>query len=143
MAPAVAGFASSLTSARLQAPLVAMIARTWTAHASRPGTDAYVEFFRLTLTPQLASLEGHRGAVVLRSPVADDDVHITVITFWESMTAVARFAGSSPDVAVVEPEARALLTSFDARVQHHEVAFARIEGMAGVGGSGEGVRSDQ
>jgi hypothetical protein len=56
------------------------------------------------------------------------EVRITVTTFWESMIAIGRFAGSNPERAVVEPEARALLTSFDDVVTHQEVAldsFAR------------------
>jgi heme-degrading monooxygenase HmoA len=48
-------------------------------------------------------------------------VEVTVLTFWDSEEAVARFAGDAPERAVVEPEARAQLTSFDERVTHHQV----------------------
>jgi hypothetical protein len=39
------------------------------------------------------------------------------------MTAVERFAGAPYDRAVVEQEARAVLTSFDEHVEHREVAL--------------------
>jgi hypothetical protein len=44
-----------------------------------------------------------------------------VITFWESMGAIRRFAGEDPERAVVEPEARAVLAEFDDVVLHYEV----------------------
>jgi heme-degrading monooxygenase HmoA len=98
-----------------------MIARSWSARASLDGAEKYADFFRTVLVPQLAGIEGHRGAVVLQHPTELDRVEITVLTFWDSMDAIARFAGSPPDQAVVEPEARAVLTQFDAKVRHHRV----------------------
>ena len=102
-----------------------MIARSWTARADEAGADAYAKFFTTTLTPALDAIEGHRGAVVLRHG-SGDDVHITVLTFWESMAAIGRFAGNTPELAVVEPEARAVLRSFEDRVRHDEVVVARL-----------------
>jgi hypothetical protein len=37
------------------------------------------------------------------------------------MDAIRAFAGEEPDLAVVEPEARAILDEFDEKVRHHEV----------------------
>jgi heme-degrading monooxygenase HmoA len=51
----------------------------------------------------------------------DDGTELVVLTLWESMEAVRRFAGPDPDKAVVEPEARAVLTSFDEYVTHFGV----------------------
>jgi heme-degrading monooxygenase HmoA len=94
-----------------------MIARYWTARATVEGARAYVDFFQRTLVPQLARLEGHRGALVFDRPL-DDGVEITVLTLWESMEAIGRFAGAAPEHAVVEPEARAILRDYDDRVRH-------------------------
>jgi heme-degrading monooxygenase HmoA len=94
-----------------------MIARYWTARATVEGARAYVDFFQRTLVPQLARLEGHRGALVFDRPL-DDGVEITVLTLWESMEAIGRFAGATPERAVVEPEARAILRDYDDRVRH-------------------------
>jgi hypothetical protein len=99
-----------------------MIARSWTARATPEGARAYQTFFDRTLVPGLAAIAGHRGALVLTHPVAAG-IEITVLTFWDSMEAVTRFAGPSPDRAVVEPEARAVLLDFDEQVVHHVVAI--------------------
>jgi len=48
-------------------------------------------------------------------------VELVVLTLWESMEAVRKFAGKEPEKAVVEPEARAVLTSFDDSVTHFEI----------------------
>ena len=93
-----------------------MIARTWTARATGDNVRACVEFFQTRLVPELRGIAGHVGAIVTTR-----DGHIAVTTFWDSMAAIARFADPI-DVAVVEPEARAVLDSFDDRVHHAEVA---------------------
>jgi len=98
-----------------------MIARSWSARASPEGTARYADFFRRVLTPQLNTIEGHRGALVLERSLGAEEQEITVLTFWENMAAVSRFAGQAPDLARVEPEAQELLTSFDLRVRHHRV----------------------
>ena len=85
-----------------------MISRSFKARATGDGARAYAAFFTTTLVPKLARIEGHLGALLLTRPDGGR-MDITVLTFWESMDAVARFAGDSPDRAVVEPEARVLL----------------------------------
>jgi hypothetical protein len=50
------------------------------------------------------------------------------VTLWDSIDAIKRFAGEDPETAVVEPEARAVLSSFDNFTRHYEVA-----GTAGCG----------
>jgi hypothetical protein len=87
--------------------------RTWSARANPDNATRYAEYFDRVLRPQLEAIEGFRGADV--SVVAGD---IRVVTRWESMAAIARFAGDPIDRAVVEPEARALLLAFDDKVVH-------------------------
>ena len=41
----------------------------------------------------------------------------------DSLDAVKQFAGPEPDVAVVEPAAKALLSTFDDTVRHFEVVY--------------------
>jgi heme-degrading monooxygenase HmoA len=106
-----------------------MIARSWTARASRSGAAQYVEFFQKVLVPQLSTIEGHRGALVLERASGAEAIEITVLTFWDAMEAVTRFAGNAPDRAVVEPEARAVLTSFDSTVLHHAVVVNEVRGI--------------
>jgi heme-degrading monooxygenase HmoA len=100
-----------------------MILRSWSARATAEGADRYVAYVRETLLAALGRVEGHRGAMVATREVGGE-VEVTVLTLWESMAAIQRFAGPDPVAAVVEPEARALLTRFDAHVTHAEVRVA-------------------
>ncbi len=97
-----------------------MIARSWTAEATPASAVRYLQHFRQKVQPVIASIEGHRGAYVLKRTLGEG-VEIVIITLWESMEAVRKFAGDDPDVAVVTSEARAILTRFDEHVVHYEV----------------------
>ena len=103
-------------------PPAAPVARSWSARANPAGADAYLAHFRAAVLPALRETGGHHGALVLRR-AEGDRVRITVLTLWESMVAVERFAGADVETAVVEPAARSVLTDFDARVEHFELAF--------------------
>ena len=98
-----------------------MIARSWTARASPEGATEYAAFFARILAPQLKAIPGHRGALVLDRAIENGQRELTVVTFWDDREAIARFAGATPDRAVVEAEAAALLTAFDTDVHHHQI----------------------
>ncbi len=105
-----------------------MIARRWTARASgSEQADAYVAHFECDVRPQLERTEGFLGATLERIR-HDDDVEIVVVTHWESMEAIGAFAGEDVAVAVVEPEARAVLAQFDDRVRHIDLAEGQAFG---------------
>ena len=99
-----------------------MIARTWRGVATTTNADAYFRHFTTQVAPHLKDLAGHRGAYLLRRE-SDGQVEFLALTLWDSIEAVKKFAGSDPDVAIVEPEARAVLAAFDDAVRHYEVAF--------------------
>jgi len=98
-----------------------VIYRRWTARAAPENVDAYVAFFRGTVEPTLAALPGFVDVTVLQRElpgVAAPQVEIVVVSRWTSMDAVRGFAGEDWSHAVVEPEAAALLLSYDRDVQH-------------------------
>jgi len=97
-----------------------MILRMWHARATVERSGEYVEHAIKKVFPVLGTIQGHRGAFLLRRAV-DGAIEFVVLTLWESMEAVRRFAGVKPEKAVVEPEARAVLTAFDESVTHFEV----------------------
>ncbi len=107
-----------------------MIARTWRGTAPANGAADYHRHFVGQVLPQLQDIPGFRGAYLLRREIADE-VEFTTITFWDSKEAIKAFAGADPNVAVVEPEARRVLTSFDEHVTHAEVVCARMEPNVG------------
>lgn len=103
----------------------ATVVRFWSARATAAGAGAYARHFQDAVLPSLRRLPGHRGALVLRRS-GDPDVEIVVLTLWASMDAVRTFAGADASVAVVEPEARATLTAFDAHVTHYDLIVQTV-----------------
>ena len=99
-----------------------MIARLWTARASKTGAAAYTEHFFNAVLPSVRRVPGYLGASVLQQD-GDETVEIVVITRWASLDAIREFAGDAIDQAVVTSEARELLASFDDRVRHYHVAL--------------------
>jgi heme-degrading monooxygenase HmoA len=99
-----------------------MIARTWFGRALRENADAYMSFLEGKVFKDIRDINGYNGAYVLRRLISgSDDVEFLVITFWESMEAVQKFAGDDSSVAVIEDEAKALLCTFDEHVKHYDV----------------------
>jgi len=97
-----------------------LILRMWRARSTVDKSGEYVQHATKKVFPALRAIEGHRGAYLLRRAI-DGAIEFVVLTLWDSMEAVRRFAGEQPEKAVVEPEARAVLTSFDNSVTHFEI----------------------
>jgi uncharacterized protein YciI/heme-degrading monooxygenase HmoA len=97
-----------------------MVLRMWRGRASAEKSGEYIDHATKKIFPALHAIEGHRGAYLLQH-AADGAIEFVVLTLWESMQAVRRFAGAKPEKAVVEPEARAILTDFDESVTHYDV----------------------
>jgi heme-degrading monooxygenase HmoA len=99
-----------------------MIARLWRGQATTANADAYSRHVTGTVFPSLKALAGHRGAWLLRRDV-DGHIEFLALTLWESLEAIQAFAGGDIGTAIVEPEARAVLSGFDDFASHYEVAF--------------------
>jgi heme-degrading monooxygenase HmoA len=99
----------------------AMIARLWRGQTTVDNADAYENLLRTKILPGIHSVEGYRGAYVLRRDV-EAGVEFVTLTLFDSMEAVRAFAGPSYETAVVLPEAEALLARFDQASVHYEIA---------------------
>ena len=97
-----------------------MILREWRGRASASNAEAYPRHFREKVAPELRNIPGFVGAHLTRRQVGDQ-IEYLVLTRWQSMDAVRRFAGTAPDKAVVEPGAVAALVEFDSAVHHYVV----------------------
>jgi heme-degrading monooxygenase HmoA len=99
------------------------IVRTWAATADAEGAENYSRYFTGTLLPELRKLRGFEGAYLLRRDLdGNGTVELTAHTFWESPEVIRAFAGDDITVAIVEPEARAMLLDFDRTATHRSVA---------------------
>ena len=101
-----------------------MIARLWHGWTAPENADAYEEFLRTKMFPSIHRVPGYLGADLLRREDGEEIAFVT-ITRFESLDAVRAFAGEDYEQAVVEPEARALLSRFDQRSDHYEIVIDR------------------
>src|SRR6266851_3781764 len=97
------------------APPTGTILRRWSARATEAQLPKYLEHFSKSVLPELRRVPGYLGAKVsLRR--SENEVEVVVETTWRSLDSIRNFAG--PDL-----EAAVLLTSFDRRVRHSEIAL--------------------
>lgn len=103
-----------------------MIARMWRGYAISERADDYVKHLQQTVVPELRQIDGFKGVYLARQD-SSDDVEFMVLTFWESMEAIRKFAGENPELAVVAPAAQKLFREYDPMVKHFEVVL-NLEG---------------
>jgi antibiotic biosynthesis monooxygenase (ABM) superfamily enzyme len=101
-----------------------VIARVWHGWTPPQNADAYEQFLRTKKFPSIHSVPGYLGADLLRRDAGDEIAFVT-ITRFESLESVRAFAGEDYEQAVVEPEARRLLSRFDERSEHYEIVIDR------------------
>jgi heme-degrading monooxygenase HmoA len=99
-----------------------MIARIWRGKATTAKAGDYQRHFTMHVAPHLKELAGHRGAYLLRRE-DNGEVEFLAVTLWDSIESVRAFSGQNPDVAIVEPEGRAALSSFDDFARHYDIAY--------------------
>jgi heme-degrading monooxygenase HmoA len=99
-----------------------MIARMWRGSTIRERADDYVKHLQQSVIPELRQIDGFKGIYLLRRE-SSGDVEFVVLTLWESMEAIRKFAGENPEVAVVAPAARVLFREYDAKVKHFEIVL--------------------
>ena len=100
-----------------------MIVRAWRGYGAASEGEAYPRHLLQSVRPKLEQLPGFQGLYLLRRQ-GMEEIEFLVLTLWESMEAIRAFAGDQPELAVVEPEARAALVRFDSTVVHYEVLAA-------------------
>ena len=99
-----------------------MIGRIWHGWTTPENADAYESLLKNEIFVGIGKrqIAGYRGIHLLRRDLGDEVEFVTVMWF-DSLDAVRAFAGEDYEVAVVPPEARAILARFDARSQHYDV----------------------
>ena len=97
-----------------------MIARTWRGATRAQDADSYVEYLHATGLREYRDTPGNQGVLALRR-LHGDRAEFLLITLWDSMEAVRRFAGDDPERAVFYPEDDRYLVERGERVEHFEV----------------------
>jgi len=97
-----------------------MIARSWDGLTKAEQADAYADYIRRTGVKDLTATAGNRGVYVLRR-LEGDEARFRVLSLWDSMEGIRRFAGDEPERARYYPEDERFLKALDPRVAHFEV----------------------
>jgi len=99
-----------------------MIARMWRGSAIREKANDYVNHLQISIIPELRQIEGFKGIYLMRRD-SSEDVEFLVLTFWESMDAIHKFAGENVESAVVALAVQSLFREYDSTVNHFEVVL--------------------
>ena len=103
-----------------------MIWRIWHGKTNAENADAYEQMLRSHILPGIERIDGYRGAHLLRKAIEGGAEFVT-ITMFDSLNAVKAFAGDDFEAAVVLPEARKLLFSFDGRSEHYDLIGSLLQ----------------
>jgi heme-degrading monooxygenase HmoA len=98
----------------------AKVARTWHGVVPLDKSEAYLELMRTIALDDYERITGNQGAFVLHR-TASDVAHFTMLTFWESREAIARFAGRPIDRAKYYDFDAAYLLEMEPKVLHFDV----------------------
>ena len=80
-----------------------MIVRMWHGMVEASKADEYAEFMKERAVPDYSSVDGLKKLLFLRD-VQTDVAHFLLVTHWDSMEAVKKFAGERPEKAKYYPE---------------------------------------
>src|SRR3954471_11909546 len=97
-----------------------MISRQWRGLARPDSAEAYEAHLRTETFPAIRAIEGFVDAAILKRPVVNG-VEFLIVTRWETMSAIASFAGDDPEIAVVPAEVQQMMLEYDAKVRHYEI----------------------
>jgi heme-degrading monooxygenase HmoA len=103
-----------------------MIVRVWRGRVAAKNEKAYIEHLTRRVFPAFRTIDGFLGGQLLREQNGDTS-DFMVMTRWESMDAVRKFAAPDVTKAVVEPAAQEILLEYDRVVKHYEFV-AEISG---------------
>ena len=97
-----------------------MVASVWRGRKAKENAEAYGAFLERTAYPDYGEVEGNRGWFLLRREDAGA-VEFVLVSFWDSMEAIRRYAGSEAEKPNYYPEDRTYLLELPERAEHYEL----------------------
>lgn len=101
-----------------------MIARMWHGMVPASKADEYEKYIHATGIPGLKSTPGNLGVMTLRR-IENGKVHFVLISFWESLESISRFAGPDIEKARYYPDDDKYLIELEPKVIHYEVVVGQ------------------
>jgi len=100
-----------------------MIARIWHGRTLTAKADEYENYVQASGVKKILATDGNHGVEVLRRTDGAKTDFI-VISYWESIEAVKKFAGADYQKAVILPRDGEYLIEVEPEVVHYEVVRA-------------------
>jgi heme-degrading monooxygenase HmoA len=94
-----------------------VIWRQWRCLAHAHRAEDYVEHLQTETFPALKQIPGFIDASILRRPMPTG-VEFLIVTRWESLEAIAKFATEDLEAAVVPAKAAAMMIEYDRSARH-------------------------
>lgn len=113
---------SFLASFALEPPQTenALIARIWHGKTKTAKADEYERYLREAGISKIKVIDGNKGVQLLRK-TTDGTTEFMVISYWESVDAIKKFAGEDYQKAYQLPRDTEFLVEPETLVQHYEV----------------------
>ena len=108
-----------VNASRLATQESTVISRQWRCLAHTDRAQDYVKHLRAETFPALRKIPGFVDASILSRPLGSG-VEFLIVTRWDSMDAVARFAGADSEAAVLPANAADMMIEYDRRARHFE-----------------------
>jgi len=100
-----------------------LIARLWHGRTMASKADAYEAYLNASGVARMLATQGNRGVEVLRRTQGTTTDFI-VISYWDSIAAIQKFAGKDYKKAVILDQDRQYLLEVEPNVVHYEVVRA-------------------
>lgn len=97
-----------------------MIARMWHGRVPRAKSEEYLRLMRTVAIPDYKATAGNFGAYAM-CRIDGDVAHFEMLTFWESLAAISRFAGPDAEAAKYYDFDRDFLLEFEPTARHFEI----------------------
>ena len=95
-----------------------MIARMWHGAVRAAKSEEYLNRMREVALPDYKSISGNRGAFCLHR-MESDVAHFEMLTFWDDVEAIKRFAGEDFQRAKYYEFDRSFLIELEPNVRHY------------------------
>ena len=112
-----------------------MIARCWRGATRAADADEYLSYLGRTGLAAYRATPGNRGVIALRRR-RRSDAEFLLVTLWDSLEAIRRFAGDDVDRAVFYPEDDRFLVERDEHVTHYDVVSLDLDALMARDGGG-------
>ena len=100
------------------------IMRLWHGEVAIEKADDYEKFMVEKAAPDYGSVEGLQNLYFQRKD-EETKAHFLLVTIWDSMNSIKKFAGAEPELAKYYPEDDGYLLSKEKQVSMYEIFYQK------------------